>query len=690
MDRDSQLDTHSATLTTSERLFTQAIRPRDLPAFYALTERNQERIKLLFQAFESIERAPTLGLGCEMAAAQLGGQRGFSAKRLYELYRQWDKQPDWRILINGALENSASACGMSAEFLEWLNEQVDANGRSMEAALRKVRGKWTKGEHIPGYGTWKEYWMRTHPGRPLPRLAPPHPTGWTTRNLRRKLDESKFRRVAQTQGLSAAKHFKPGMKRTRVGIRVGQFTQFDDLEHDFFTNSFKHGQGVRPLELFAHDLAAAYKTFWGIKPKFKDDEGFVKKLSGGMMRLVVAGHFYTHGYLPEIGTTCPAEHGTANFTEDMRRTLHDDTGGMIIVNESGFDGRAPHAGLYHGRPRGQPGHKASLEASNRKVHAETGDFPGQTGTNVERRPENLHGTLSHNAQLLAACEWLPEQFKEMLDFPVWEIGKAQRKLMEVYHDIACERDHNLEGWRECGHVIQALEFAGRIMTEDDIRALPESKKQQALMLIRGGLIETKPVLKSRWEVWNEGRRHLVPIHGGTVCKLLGDEFMQIREVKRHQLVIRSEWMAQDEVAFWGHVITAENTRLELREGGSFQVFVNPFLPEQLFVRDHKGRYLGIADKQPMPTRGDVAAESAAIQAYAREENALLSKLARRQLPNIAARKQRHKNNAAVLSDLEAKRTAFTQAATEAYDASLPDNEPTTTPTHENNTAPTDW
>jgi hypothetical protein len=680
MDRDAPDDTHSATLTTSERLFTQAIKPRDLPAFYALQERNQERIRLLLQAFESIAKAPTLTLGYEMAAAQCRKQRGFTPGMLRKLYGWWRQTQDWRELVDEALECGASK--LNVEFTEWLNEQVDANGRSMEAALRKVRSQWTKGEHIPGYGTWKEWWQRTHPGRPLPRLAPPHPHGWTTRNLRRKLDESKFRRVAQTQGLTAAKHFKPGMKRTRVGVRVGQFVQFDDLEHDFFANTFKHHQAARPLELFAHDYAAAYKTFWGIKPKYKDDEGFVKKLSGDMMRLVVGGHFFTHGYLPEIGTTCIAEHGTACFSEEMKRDLHDATGGMIIVQESGFDGRAPHAGLYHGRPRGQPGHKASLEASNRLVHAMTGDFPGQTGTSVEMRPENLHGALTHNAQLLAASEWLPEPYKELLDYPFLEIGKAQRKLSEVYHEIACERDHRLEGWQECGHIIQSLDFLGTLMTEDDIRALPEDRKKKALAMINGGMIETRPVLMSRWEVWKSGRKHLVPIDGGTLCKILGEPFMQLREVNRHQLIIRSEWLMHDEVAFWGHVITPENTRHELREGGTYQVFVNPFLPEQIFVRDHKGRYLGISEKQPLPTRGDAAAEADAILRYAKEENALLSKLVRRQLPNITGKKKRHQGNRDVLTKHAQDKADFTQRATTLLNTSLSHDIHPTDPTHE--------
>ena len=43
-------------------------------------------------------------------------------------------------------------------------------------------------------------------------------------------------------------------------------------------------EAARPIELYCHDYAAAYKTFFGLKPKYKDEEGFVKKLTGDMMR----------------------------------------------------------------------------------------------------------------------------------------------------------------------------------------------------------------------------------------------------------------------------------------------------------------------------------------------------------------------------------------------------------------------
>lgn len=669
MDRDTYLDTTSASALAIHR----AIPTRDLEEFEALTLRNQQRISALLDAFEVVNSAATLSTGYSLAVSRFGGPRGFSASTLRRKFADYRAaKGDWRVLIDHALEWQPAE-KLPDAFLREVQRRADSSARSVESALKALRADWTLGKEVPGYGTWRDWWMRTKPHRTLPAHPPGHPAGWSTRNLRRKLDTSKFRATAHKQGLTAAKKFRPGLKQSRVGCPVGHIIQFDDVEHDFFVNDFAHKQAVRPLELFAHDYASAFKTFWGAKPKWQDDEGFTKKLTGDMMRLIVAGHFYRHGYLPETGTVCVAEHGTAVFTDDMRRILHDATGGMITVSDSGFDGRAPHAGLYHGRWRGQPGHKASLESSNNLAHNRTQHIPGQTGPSVDRRPENLHGLLKYNAQLIKLRDWLPAEFWDKMDFPLIEYSQGIKLLGEIYHQIATERDHEAEGWRQCGHIVQSIEFAGTLKLLDEI---PAAEKAKLATYIEAGLVKTKPVLKNRWEVWNEGRHALRPISGGTVCKLLGESFMQERKVRSHALVLESEWLPPGQHHFWGHVVTSEGDREELKEGEVYQIFVNPFAPDQLFVRDVRGRYLGIAPVQPVACRHQPDTVSAAVREHAKEENRLMRALIGRQVPAITERRDRHKHNAAMLKRAAAAKAAQTSAATAALDAAL-DAEPVT-------------
>lgn len=178
--------------------------------------------------------------------------------------------------------------------------------------------------------------------------------------------------------------------------------------------------------------------------------------------------------------------------------------------------------------------------------------------------------------------WLPDEYKARLDFPLIEYSQGIQLLHEIYHQIATERDHELEGWRQCGHIVQTIEFAGSVMLLDEV---PSSEREQLMHLMSAKLIKSKPALKNRWEVWNAGRHALRPISGGTVCKLLGETFMMERSVRGHAFVLESEWMPPGQHHFWGHIITPDGHREELKDGETYQVFVNPFNPDQLFVRD---------------------------------------------------------------------------------------------------------
>lgn len=663
----------------------------DLAAFHRLSERNQVRVNRLLAAFDLVDRAPSKMLGYEQAATLLGGMRGMSAKSIRRLYASFSRSRDWRSLVDYAVEGKpGQRLALPADFLAEIQTRVDANGRSVQGALKSVRADWLLGKPIPGYGTWKDWWRLNMPHRPLPALAPDCPAGWSVRNLRRKLDGSKFRRAAQTQGLTAAKDHRPRMKHTRVGVPVGSIIMWDDLEHDFFVNDFANRQAARPLELFAHDYASAYRCFFGIRTKIKDDDGFVKKLSGDMMRLVIAGHFWRNGYHPD-GTLNVAEHGTACFADDVARALHDETGGLVRLSESGFDGRAPHAGLYHGRRRGQPGHKASLESSNNLVHNRTAMLPGQTGPSKERRPEELHGRLTHNAALLQAWEWLPAEYKDHLQFPVVELGQFHRLLLEIYHQIACERDHDLEGWQACGHITQVYDVLGVMLTESDIRALPPERAARALQCVQAGLVDARPVCKSRWEVWQAGRQHLRPVAGGTVCKILGERFAQERKVRSHQFRIESEWAGSEPLYFWDHVTTPEGRRLDLVDGETYETFLNPFEPGQLFIRNARGAYLGVAGLQPVAMRGDTAAESRVAAEYAKQEAHLLGKLIGRNADQIRGKGRAHKKNATTIKEVQDRRDAFHLRSIAALDAALPEEESPRQPhSHDHETTLNDW
>jgi hypothetical protein len=662
----------STELTTTEpaalSLFAQAMPARDLPSFYALQDRNQERIKLLLQAFASIDKAPTLALGYEMAAAQLSGLRGTSSSRLRTLYAEWRKTHDWRCLIDGALEWRPTAA-MPRDFVEHLNALADANGRSIAAAIKALRRDWITGKSIPGVGTWQEHFQRAHPGRALPRLAPPHPHGWTLRNLRRYIDTSKFRRTAATQGRIAATAHRQTVLGTRQGLWVHSHLMWDDVWHDCFVNSFAERQAGRPLELFAHDYFSARKVRYGLRVRTEDDNGKAHGLTGKMMRMITAATFYLDGYSPR-GTVNLAEHGTAAFSEHMERTLYDATGGLITVERSGMLGKAAHLGQYNGRNTGNPRFKASLESSNNLLHNLEAHLPGQTGPDRQRRPEQLDGLLAYNDRLLAAFNQLPPSKAALLEFPLLELTQYQGVLAEIYQFMEQDFDHNLEGWVQCGHVMQELHLIGEWRSQDDLMRLPEGQREMALSMLAAGAVQTRPRKMSRREVWQRGAGDLITIHGGTVCELLGDDFAQERKVRAHQFIFQDAEVGPGEHRFEGIITDAEGAERALKDGETYKAFVNPFAADQLFVQDAKGRYLGSARRILRASRNDPDGLARAMGRAAHVESELLKPLAKRNAEQARKKLAMHRNNSGVLKGEKSSREKTSRKASNALSRSL--------------------
>lgn len=658
MDRDTPLDHSAETLTTVPRSLSLAIPQADLPAYYALQERNQVRIQLLLQAFVMISKAPTLTQGYEMAAAQLGAQRGCRPGRLRTLYAQWRKTRDWRCLIDQALEWQP-ATKVPSDFIAHLNGEVDLNGRSKAAVFKRLKADWTMGKHIPGYGTWQDHWSKTHPGRPLPRVAPPHPTGWS--NLYRKVDSSKFRRAAATLGRIAAKKHRPMVLSSREGCWVASHYMWDDVWHDLFVNSFAEKQAGRPLELFSHDYFSGRKVRWGAKVRTEDDNGKMSGLTGKMMRMVIAATYYLDGYSPR-GTVNLAEHGTANFMDDLSGILYDASGGLITTEQSGMQGKAAHAGQYNGRGLGNPNFKASLESSNNLLHNLEAHLPGQTGPDRQRRPEQLHGLLTYNARLIAAAQQLPADKAALLQYPLLEIGQYMGVLTNIYGFMERDTEHDLQGWIECGHIMQELQIMGDWRTQDELLHLPDGQREMIIAMLHSGAVATRPRKMSRREVWARGAADLIRIHGGTVCKILGDDFASERKVNAHQFCFEDRELGPGQHRYEGIVTDAEGREMALKDGESYKATVNPFAPNQLFVQDSKGRYIGTAKRCERHSRNDKDSLERAMGRAAHIESELLAPLATRQAKETRKKLAMHRNNAEVLKSTTEARADFTNRA----------------------------
>lgn len=691
MDRDE----HAQSLTVPDNnalvVVTSRIPSHDLREYHALSTRNQDRVRKMLEAVSIIEAEPVRMVGYQLASAYLAGMKGASVQSLRVNYGRYIKSGrDWREFIDGALEWKPSQ-RMPVAFLEEVQRRANDNKRSIATAIKLLHAEWVQGVEIPGYGTWRQWWKLQHPRLPLPAQCPGFPDGWTLRNLRRKLDSSRFRRIAQIQGLSAAQSHKPLVYTTRAGLWVGSHYQFDDLWHDFFVTVPGQGAAGRPLELFAHDLFSARKFRWGMRIRTEDDNGKAQGLTAKMTRMLVASVLACDGYSPR-GTVMMAEHGTAAISEAMEAAMYDGSGGLITVCRSGMQGAAAHDGQYGGISKGNPRHKASLESSNNLTHNLTAHLPGQTGPNRDRRPESLGELLRYNEQLLAAAQQLPPALSVFIQYPLLTDTQAMQVLTALYR-VMDEMPHMLEGWEAAGNVVAEALILGQWLSQDALMALPPHEQQAALSLLESGTIKTRPRRLTRGEVWQRGAGDLVKMQGGVICQILGDEFASERSIRRHLFEFQDAEIGPGLHRYESKCTAPDGSHLYLQDGGKYLCTVNPFAADELMIRDAKGRFLGTCPRLHSITRGDNEALQRAFARVAEENTHLLEPLRKQQAHEARARLALQQHNVALVrnhleGESAAKSDALSALAGVVTPKQSPQQQPTATPQH--NEATADW
>lgn len=669
---------------------------RHLEAFHALTGRNQARVRLFERIIEIIEAEPVRMTGYKLAAAwaaeQPGAEKGMSETRIRNVYRDFiNAGRDWRELADDALEAKNSS-SIPTAFIDHLQAYyVDKNGRGVTAGISRMLLEWTQGKKMPGYGTWRDWFAATSPALPVPEHCPGYPAGWTERNLRRKLDSSKFRRIAQIQGRKAAAAHRPLVFSTRAGLYVGSHIQFDDLWHDFFVTCLGEKKAGRPLELFAHDLFSAFKIRFGIRIRTEGNNGKMQGLTGRMMRMLVAAMLACDGYSPR-GTELLMERGTATLPDDLLNYINTASGGKITWHKGAMSGAAAHAGQYPGIQSGNARFKASLESSNNLIHNRTGHLPGQTGPNRDRRPESLHGLLKYNDQLLAAAALLPPHVAAMLEFPLITETQAVVILSEIYKNIASETRHELEGWAAAGNVTAEAFVLNAWMNQEQLIARPAYEQQMVLEAMNRGEVETRQRNLSRGEVWARGKGELVTMQGAPICHILGDEFAVERPVKSHLFEFKDKELGEGKHRYESKCIAPDGNAFYLNNGSTYLCTVNPFAEGSLFVRDAKGRFLGTCPRIASVMRGDVEGIQAAFERVGRTERDLLEPLRKRQHKAAQARLSMHQNNAAIVDEaLSAPRRKSMKAMKSLHAAWTPPeifDDTADTETETNNNEPT--
>ncbi len=575
--------------------------------FARLPEAVRMEMTELVGLFNEIHAATNKQAACRVIEARYAGVRGRSASRLSALYHKFLKL-GWRACVNRSkagkpwwLQAEQSAVLPEAFLQEW-KRRCEANQRKCKPAHRALLAQWQRwwrGDRraaLPGYSEC-----------PPPGTTGKHPDGWSYENLMRHAPPAYDLKAARV-GRSAARAMLPLVYTTRADLWVGSHYMFDDLWHDHMVNVLDTAKTGRPLEFGAFDLYSACKFAWGMRVRVEGADGRMQGLKEDMMRMLVAKVLGQDGFSPR-GTVLVVEHGTAAIREELEKLLHDLSGGRITVTRSGMDGGGDALGIYAGRGRGNFRLKAAYESLHGLVHNEFADLPGQTGRNVELRPEALHGLLKHNDALVAAFAGLALERPDLaalLRMPLLEFSQFLALTMDVYGRINQRVDHRIEGW-------------GANVCCD----------------LRNGVYHVRRL--SPQEVWQRGRGALQRLAPEAVALILGPDLGEERHVRGPRFELMCKEVSPDPIIF--NTVTVPP--------GKYRAVFNPFQPDRVFFFNARGGLVAEARRVFRISRLDPEALRRAMGEAAHTEAVALGPLRERGALALQQRLEDARHNAAV-------------------------------------------
>lgn len=551
-------------------------------------------------AMMRIDAAPNKRQAIIAEARRPHGGRVYSVGALRKMYYgKWlDGHRDWTRLINRARVPEAAQALPESTVKRWHELCYQFRGKH-KAAHRALKRAWEARDPIPGFEgvVW----------------TPELPAGLSYENLMKKrYRPTKFADAAALVGLSATAPFAPGILTTRAGLAFGSRYVFDDLWHDFKVNVPGQTGARRLLQFHCIELLSACQCARGMKPEILNDQsGRFERLKEREFLFLLAHVLGDIGY-NALGCILMMEHGTTHLDATREAFLADITDQKVIVDAGPLPNGSPLApGLYAGRSKGNFRFKAALESLGNLIHNETADrleLPAQTGSNSRlNAPDELHGIERYNDALLRAMVTLPPALRDLISLPATPLIQAIEFADMVQERINNRRDHDLEGWAQCGFVTSEFrlhpthEWSPMTQLIDmapALRAAAEQAIDQDARLSRQRQLSPREVFDGLRPTLTKIRPHHIPA-------FLGMEHADERRVaKDGRFAFEDQMLGPGDHIYDGVVRDDEGHAETLPAGEKFATFVSTIDPSRLHVCDARGRYLGWCERTLIPSKAD--------------------------------------------------------------------------------------
>jgi hypothetical protein len=434
-------------------------------AFYGLPVDVQREIKAVLEIFAKVNAATrnhkmhtwesAIRYGNDLLAARgvkvTLNQKTLNRKRklFNESGRDWTtlidrrKVPDWDTKLRRRVKAGAN---LHPSFISHVRGLAQRNGRSSAQAIDELYRAWRAGEHVPGYGTWYDWYRREFPDRELPELAP-IPDGWSHSNLGRHMPDQAALEAAR-RGIAAATMTLPSIIRTRAGLRPMEWVVLDDWRADFLV----YVPGIQdPVELngiLAMDVASAMAMRFGVRPSLPREDGSHEGLKRLDAKSIVAEILMRFGYPLDYRCNIIVERGTATITPADAAAIEEVTNGQVKVHWTSMISGAVFG--WKDRPVGNFKGKAWLESFFNLLHNVCANLPGQIGAHYSKRPRRIPAMTKEAKALVRAQQQLPESLRDTLNYrmPFLDVVQAAQALRFVFHYVNHRERHNLEAFEK--------------------------------------------------------------------------------------------------------------------------------------------------------------------------------------------------------------------------------------------------
>lgn len=599
-------------------------------------------------------------------AAKWGESRGFRRGTLRRLYYAYvESNGDWRVLVDRARAGrawvEADPDALPESFVNEWKRRCEKNQRKCAPARRDLIRDWRRwcagdtSSKIAGYD---------RPPEPDPDTGIPQ--GWSARNLYRHAPSPIELEAARIGPVAASTQRLPVLT-SRAELAVGEFYLFDDHEFNLKVNYPGQSRAMRPLMFCAMDLFSGCNFDHGIRPTLWDErDGKKDKLKEDEFRWFVIHILLTHGFRTDgRRTTLIVEHGTAAIRPDFQERIERAAQGQIAIERSGrFFSKAGEGmpqilgGMFPGRPRGNFRFKGWLESLFNLVDNDFAALPGQVGKDREHSPEELHGRDLYNNKMLLAQSLLPETAAAALKMPFMSWDEFLKNALDILRAIALRTDHDLEGWRKCGHftdewrlsmdahapALPSTLAASAWLPRQSLETLPPAELAVVDALLRNNPGLSRSRALSPMEVWDRGRGELKTLPLIALPDLCDPEDAINASVRNGLFTVERQDLG-GELLFMA-VVNGE----QLPAGAKFDLWIDPFNPSAAVVTDAHGCVLGLARAYERASRNDRPGIERLLGQARHWETQALEELRHRHKGTLRERAAMHASNAAILDE----------------------------------------